>query len=93
MFECHITFRGDQSDDVQLIAESMGWLDDGWKFSAMEGDPELGSVKFCYLTLHDVDYDAIRTDMHEIIYQFRIEAETYPLRAKIEKIVYDERFS
>ncbi len=86
-FEAHITF-------LPEYAEQLKEADDGnryWKFSQIHGDPDLGDRLFCYLSAHDADegYLRMRTiDMVKALRAFGIPA----IRAKVEQIVFDERY-
>lgn len=61
----------------------------GWKTSMIDGDPVLGKgIKF-YFTAHEKTLPKARRKLEELVK--KIKEENWPLlRAKIEKIVFDE---
>jgi hypothetical protein len=44
-YECHVTFTGDGDEPPSSKPR-------GWKFSRIDGDPDLGAGVNCYLTRH-----------------------------------------
>lgn len=88
-YECHITMVGQQSVLKPMVEKQ------GWKFSAIDGDPTLGDGVKCYATRHfneklSPEYivsrvcetaDVLATDGAEI------------LRRKVELVVFDDRSS
>ena len=86
-YECHITMDGAPSILEQYVNAI------GWKFSAIDGDPDLGSGVKCYATMH---FNA-RKDFEEIKGKLVRDAAALSavgvkvLRRKIEMVLYDNR--
>lgn len=92
-FECHITFDKKFAYHVERVVSkdyNIG-AEFGWKYSQIDGDPVLGKNVFCYLTGHSDDIKVIREQMETLISHCR-GINCPPVRAKIEAIIYDERF-
>lgn len=64
---------------------------EGWKFSAIDGDPILGAKPHCYLTCHTKDWIEMWSKMFSKVQQIRDQTGREPLREKIELIVYDTK--
>lgn len=88
-FESHITFERTDGERVDRMARDV--FPDRWKYSQIDGDPVLGKKVFCYLTAHDKDGDLLKRRMDVVIDYARTNG-IGPVRAKIEQIIYDERF-
>jgi hypothetical protein len=90
LFEAHITFDREHADVIQnrMLHAALR----KWKFSKIDGDPLLGKKVYCYLTTHDKTEEDIQFKVRQAISVAR-ELGFPPVRAKIEKIVYDERFT
>lgn len=93
-YEAHVTFHRSQADNILRLmnSEMPELIRAQWKFSKIDGDPVLGDKVYCYLTSHDFDHGIMSDKVNWIIEFFRME-DIKPLRAKIEKIVYDEVFA
>lgn len=84
-YECHLTFRADAARQVENQANGF------WKFSRIEGDPVLGQELYCYLTGWSPYMGVMEDEMRIKIDQVR--SYGLPLvRAKIEHIIYDQRY-
>lgn len=49
-YECHVTLDRPEGSGVEALKEVIEA--EGWKFSAIEGDPILGDGVKCYSTIH-----------------------------------------
>ena len=90
-YECHITMMG----NPQVIKPHVDTLK--WKFSTIDGDPDLGAGVKCYATRHfnkrySEEYVATRLkiassilEVYGFINDFKV------LRRKIELVIYDGR--
>ena len=85
-YEAHITFHGFESSGVKGLTQIVGG-----KFSRMEGDPVLGDDRYCYLTMHSEDVEGLKAWMKSVAEMARSHY-IYPIREKIEQIIYDHRF-
>ena len=83
-FECHLTYNVADSALIETFAT------EGWKFSAIDGDPILGAKPHCYLTCHHTDWVQMWSKMFNKVQHIR-EHGKEPLREKIELIVYDTK--
>lgn len=84
MYECHLTYEnsgGFTQDSLRRYA-----TENGWKFSAIDGDPALGAGTKLYLTCHDTDLSKIYMKMREAATTRRLPT---PVREKIEQIIHD----
>lgn len=86
-YEVHVTFRGEEGDEVSALASNR------WKYSKMSCDPALGDGMFCYLTFCcDSLYEATREA--EFMKAHLCNATGLaPLRLKIEAELHDERYT
>jgi hypothetical protein len=88
-FECHITIVDEPSiarTSVKKIVEELG----GWKFSCIQGDPDLGAASFCYATRWFEDKQHAVTMTHMYKDQFVREGLSV-VRVKVEEVVHDSR--
>jgi len=91
MYECHITFFGDR----KVIEGKVNNLKlDGWHFSAIDGDPDLGDGVKCYLTKHyGAEYGCEKVisyldSMADYLGGFGLNS----IRRKVEVIIHDKRY-
>jgi hypothetical protein len=84
-FEAHITVDRDHARKVEDIGEVYGWV-----FSQITGCPILGQGTYCYLTRYEPDAAVLRKEMDFIVTLLR-KQNMEPLRAKIERIIYDTK--
>lgn len=88
-FEVHITMDGDPTA-LRPLVEGLGWT-----FSAIDGDPILGSGVKCYATHHfnqRVTIAEIRTRLDETAERLgRAGAHVKIIRRKIEHVILDIR--
>lgn len=85
-FECHITIVPDRlKTTIREIVEARGW-----KFSCIEGDPDLGNSTFCYATRWFDEADHAVTMVHMFKDQF-IKEGLSVVRVKVEHIINDSR--
>lgn len=84
MYECHLTYENTGGYAQGALKRYAN--ENGWKFSAIDGDPALGAGTKLYLTCHD-------TDLGDIFKKMRGASTTgglpTPVREKIEHIVHD----
>lgn len=86
-YECHITMKGNPVVLKPQVEVS------GWKFSAIDGDIDLGDGVKCYATMH---YPA-RNMAEEVIATVKGYAGAYKflgidvLRSKVELVIYDSK--
>lgn len=86
-YECHITLESKHPHSLRETLEALGW-----KFSAVDGDPNLGSGVKCYATRQ---YNSERVALHHVIEIVKDLAENLRLqnykvlREKVELVVYD----
>lgn len=86
-YEAHITFRLD-GNCVEIAEQGELY---GWKYSAIQGDPALDDRKtFSYLTRHEDNPTKLFTEMLFIVGELA-KVGIFPLRQKIEHIVYDTK--
>jgi hypothetical protein len=86
-FECHITITPGPLKlvDIQQIVQ-----DQGWKFSCIQGDPDLGDSSFCYATRWFDDKQHAITTTH--MFKDRFEKLNLTIvRVKVEQVVHDSR--
>jgi hypothetical protein len=92
-YECHITMMA--KDDLQTVAIENLVHAIGWSFSKIDGDPLLGPGVKCYATTHYADIVA----EEEVILRLGMTVGELTkngcevVRCKVEKIVFDRRFS
>lgn len=88
-YECRITMEGRQAFLEPLVKAT------GWKFSAIDGDPTLGSGVKCYATTH---YNAKRSEF-EVLGLLNKTADrliadgAYVIRRKVERVIHDDKSS
>lgn len=82
-FECHVTFRTTDGDPHVS----------GWKFSAIDGDPVLGSGVKSYLTRQFRDTKPLAEVVNEVEFAAaQLRDEGLPvLRTKVEHVCYDSK--
>lgn len=82
-YECHITIDSTEPDDVQTWVELIHW-----RFSRIEGDPQLGKGTRCYATqlYHQREVAIKFTDA--AAYFLRSKG-FHVLRCKVEHVIYD----
>lgn len=92
LYEAHITFDFAVAEWVKKRHTAK------WKFSIIDGDPNLGDKVFCYLTSYDDDPFCLLERMKDEIFivSLHFPRELYDefgsnLRMKIERIVYDTK--
>ncbi len=83
-YECHVTFRG---PDPEI---------EGWTFSRIEGDPDLGPGRKSYLTRHFRDSKPLPEVIAEVEHVAAILDDDPTgifevLRTKVEHVCYDNR--
>lgn len=82
-YECHVTFQG-PDPGIQ-----------GWTFSRIDGDPDLGSGRKSYLTRHFRDSMLLSDVVNEVEFVAKLLADSGPefkiLRTKVEHVCYDNR--
>lgn len=87
-YECHITMMGDPT----TIAKATDVM--GWKFSKIDGDPDLGAGIKCYAT-HQFNGKYTKEFILDVLNETAAEIENFSmcqiLRKKIELVIYDER--
>lgn len=86
-YECHITLEGSSSVCRGPVEA------EGWKFSAIDGDPVMGSGVKCYATRH---YNARlrQENVLDILFWTAHQLEVAGLvvtRRKVELVIYDDR--
>ena len=87
-YECHITMLGEPEKIRPIIVE------EGWTFSAIEGDPDLGPGLKCYATKHfniKIDQKTVERLVHNEARHLNEYKNLNILRTKVEKVVYDDR--
>lgn len=89
LFEAHVTFDRDLATLIKLNLHVDAFKK--WKYSQIDGDPVLGKKVFCYLTAHDASGESLSERTKAVVAKAR-ELGFAPVRAKIEQIIYDERF-
>lgn len=101
-FEAHITFELDvykkllgmlpsSANQVNMGCDGLDPDNFLWKTSRIEGDPVLGQKVYGYLTAYDKSLTRME-DRLKFAVQYARTLECPPIRAKIEQIIYDERF-
>mgnify|MGYP001233656219 CR=1 FL=1 len=85
-YECHITI-GDAQQFViiQSIVQA-----NGWKFSRITNDPDLGDTTFCYATRWFDNLDVAIQNVKDTADIFE-DAKLIVIRRKIEQVVSDVR--
>lgn len=92
-YECHITVPvGDATAAANNAVVEMLVEECRWKTSEIKRDPVLGDDSHFYFTSHLVDRDKMEVKMKAAIMLLRA-AGVRVLRAKIEHVIYDERFT
>lgn len=87
-YECHITLFGNK-EEIKAIVE-----DEGWKFSAIDGDPVLGGGVHCYATHHYGKH----YEEGSVVNLMNFKATIFKnrglqvLRQKVEYVVYDTKW-
>ncbi len=87
-YECHITMIGDPTLIEAATQQTL------WKFSCIEGDPDLGDGVKCYATRQYNKKDtivAISYRMEETAKLIKKKSNCRILRQKIEYVLYDVR--
>lgn len=87
-YECHITMIG----DPQYVIPMVEFI--GWKFSAINGDPDLGEGIKCYATRQfngKYTKEFILDLLNEAATEISKNEEIQVIRKKIEFVIYDER--
>jgi len=85
-YECHITIRDSQPlASIQFIVHG-----NGWKFSRIANDPDLGDSTFCYATRWFDSLDAAIQNVKDTADVFEA-AKLTVVRRKIEQVVSDVR--
>ena len=87
-FECHITIKGER-DTVSPIVNDLG---EGWSFSCIDGDPELGLQEFCYATNHFEDETTSYRNM-AITARYLYKQGLDVVRVKVERVIFDTRIA
>ncbi len=88
-YECHITMLG-KKDELEPLVDGSGW-----KFSAIDGDPNLGSGVKCYATNQ---YNFSKWTLEQVdtlvsnLGNYLRECGVKVLREKVELVVVDRRF-
>ncbi len=86
-YECHITMQGDAAAIAPLVKA------EGWKFSAIDGDPHFGEGVLCYATSH---FNRKHDTVDVVIAMGTIADKLVTnginvIRQKVEKVVYDTK--
>ena len=63
----------------------------GWKTSAIDGDPVLGTGVHFYFTAHDKEAERLLRRMTEMRYALAAATGLAPVREKIEHVIYDTK--
>ena len=84
-YECHLTFSAENSKTVEELTPF------GWCFSQIDGDPVLGKGPRCYWTAWSTSQGAMEQEMEKQV-RFALENFLGLQRAKIEHIIYDQRY-
>lgn len=84
-FECHITIDSPEPDDVQTWVELIHW-----RFSKIDGDPQLGTGVRCYATqlYHNQEVAVTFTNGAA---EFLESKGLQVVRRKVEHVVYDTK--
>lgn len=85
-FECHVTVDKLDFQPVIEIHKDIA-AEQGWKTSAIDGDPVLGQKVFFYFTCFSTDLVEIVTKMNKLAEALGAAV----VRKKIESIIYDSR--
>lgn len=88
-YECHITIEGDPTIVKPLVQETK------WKFSAIDGDSNLGDGIKCYATRQlNAKYSMpeVVENLHRIANKLQENGLTI-LRRKVELVLYDDKIS
>lgn len=86
LYEIHITTDTLDAEVASTVARA-----NKWKTSEIARDPVLGNKNYFYLTKYADTLGEAQLEVLEIIAALR-DAGVDPLRAKIEQIVFDQRF-
>lgn len=88
-YECHITMVGNPNS-IEHNTKGIGW-----KFSKIDGDPDLGKGVKCYATMH---YSFSRNNEEDIVEKVNQYADFLNefldievIRRKVELVVYDSK--
>ena len=90
-FEAHITFDRNVFHKLLLLTKFLTVFDE-WKTSEIDGDPVLGQKVYGYFTSYASDEATLRERLDQAVENAR-KFSCPPVRAKIEQIIYDERFT
>lgn len=85
-YECHVTFSLPTANHGRPPI-------DGWRFSAIDGDPVLGAGVKCYLTRQfkaSRSLENVIADLESVAIELRRNDITV-LRTKVELVVYDSK--
>lgn len=94
IYECLITYRREDGPKIEhALANGFPERLLPWKCSKIDGDPVLGKEVFFYLTTHSADFLSMMKKMSGTIQLLQANALVFPVREKIELIVYDKRHS
>lgn len=86
-YEAHITYDKQYGKDIKTIAdESKDWV-----YSQITGCPLLGKGDYCYLTGYNPDGLGLLLSMDFLTIKIHRAIGALPLRAKVERIVYDTK--
>ena len=88
-FEAHLTVETSYKDQIKAIGEKHKW-----KYSEINGDPDLGPGTRCYLTKHykhDDNFHSITNELDYVLYEIRGEVKFTKVRHKIELVMFDLR--
>lgn len=86
-YECHITIESQDWFGTALRVHAH----EGWKFSKIDGDPNLGPGVKCYATRHmsgTLPIDQVRYQLEVMAKEFKRLGENV-VREKVELVVYD----
>lgn len=91
MYECHITLFGNRKETEEKV-KSLKL--DGWHFSAIDGDPDLGDGVKCYLTKHyGAEYGCDKVISYlDSMADYIAGHGLGSIRRKVEVIIYDKRY-
>lgn len=91
MYECHITIELPDSVFITLLEKKI--LENGWKFSKIDGDPIFGKGIKCYATQHfnsSKNVNKVLEEMNNVAEHLDILGFNV-IREKIELIIYDTK--
>lgn len=88
-YECHITVLPNSYWSVALLEQRIPH--DGWHFSKIDGDPNLGAGLKCYATKHfpaQTDFLSVLDQLDKTARALQAH-DVHVIRTKIELILYD----